>query len=144
VGEASLTLGRTFQTLTKLRYNEDTDQLTRIDSSARLRTKRLEAGARYYRLDSETNALIDNAPPEEISGSVRLHVTENWSASYGATRDLDRDTTQRQTFGVRYTDECTLIELLYTDRNSSSSDAIRNNSSIGIRVSLLSLGDFGG
>lgn len=143
VSEASLNLGRTLRAQTKLRYNEDTKELTRIDTSARLRSKWVEAGARYYRLNSVTNELIENAPSEEITGSVRVHVTDNWSTSYSATRDLERDTTQRQTFGVRYRDDCTLIELLYTDKRFNN-DAIRNNSSIGVRVSLLSLGDFGG
>jgi len=144
VGEASLNLGRAFRSQTKLRYNEDTNELTRIDSSARLRSKWVEAGARYYRLNNATSSLINtlNAPPEEITGSIRLHVNENWSTSYSATRDLDRDITQHQTFGIRYRDECTLIELLYTDKRFNN-DAIRNNSSIGVRVSLLSLGDFG-
>ena len=143
VGEVSLKLGRIFETKTKLRFDKNTDQFGRIDSSARLRTKRLEAGARYYRLDGTTNDLIDDAPPESISGSVRLHVNNNWSTSYRLSRDLDRGVTGSQTFGVRYRDDCTLIELLYTDRNIGN-DAIRGKSSIGVRVSLLSLGDFGG
>ncbi len=143
VGEASFNLGRAFRTQTKLRYNEDTDQFTRIDSSATLRTKWVEASGRYFRLDGVTNDIIDNAPSEAIAGSIRLNVTENWSASYRASRDLEADTTQRQTFGIRYRDDCTLIELLYTDQFFNN-DAIRDNSSIGVRVSLLSLGDFGG
>ncbi len=145
VGEASLNLGRLFTTQTKLRYNEDSEELTRIDSSARLRTKWVEAGARYFRLSTASGALVNTAgaPQEEISASTRLNFTKNWSTSYGLTRDLDSATTRRQTFGLRYRDDCTLIELLYT-RNRFNNDAIRDNSGIGIRVSLLTLGEFGG
>ena len=145
IGEASMTLGRDFTTLTKLRYNEETNKLTRIDSTARLRTKWVETGLRYFKLDSSAIDLTDtlNAPPEELTGSIRFHINDNWSTSYGVTRDLDRDITRQQTLGIRFRDECTLIELLYRDRNFSN-DAILNNSSIGVRVSLLSLGDFGG
>lgn len=143
IGEAAINLGRTLSAQTKLRYNEETKDLTRIDTSARLRSKWVEASSRYYRLNSVRNNLIEKAPSEEVTGAVRLNITDNWSTSYSATRDLDRDTTQRQTFGIRYRDECTLIELLYTD-NQFNNDAIRDNSSIGVRVSLLSLGDFGG
>lgn len=144
IGEATLNLGKTLSAQTKLRYNEDTNQLTRIDSAAKLRSKWVEASARYFRLNSSARELVDtlNAPPEEITGTVRVNFTENWSASYSAARDLDRAVTPRQTFGVRYRDDCTLIELLYTDLNFNN-DAIRNRSSIGVRVSLLSLGDFG-
>lgn len=145
VGETSLNIGRVFSTQTKLRYNEDSNQFTRIDSSARLRSKWVEASARYFRLNSASRQLVDtlDAPPEEISGLVRLNLTKNWSTSYSATRDLDLDTTRRQSFGLRYRDDCTLIELLYTE-NSFNNDAIRDNSGIGIRVSLLTLGEFGG
>ena len=145
VGEASLNLGRTFRTQTRLRYNEDTDSLTRIDSSARLRTKWVEGSARYFRLNSASSQLVNtlDAPPEEITGTVRFNATKNWSTSYSVTRDLDLDTTRRQSFGLQYKDECTLIELLYTERRFDN-DAIRDNSGIGIRVSFLTLGEFGG
>lgn len=145
VGEASLNLGSTFSTLTKLRYNEDLDSFTRIDSSARLKTKLLEANARYFRLNSAGQSLIDtlDAPPEEITGAVRLNLNKNWSTSYSATRDLDSNSTRRHAFGLRYRDDCTLIELLYTE-NSFNNDAILDNSGLGVRVSLLTLGDFGG
>lgn len=143
VAEASLSLGNTFSTLTKLRYNEDSDELTRIDSSARFRSKWVEANARYYRLNSASLVESTNAPPEELSGTVRLNVTKNWSTSYSATRDLDRDVTQRQAFGIRYRDDCTLLELIYT-QNKFNNDAILDSSGLGIRVSLLTLGDFGG
>ena len=145
VGEGSLTLGSLFSTQTKVRYNEDINELTRVDSTARLKTKWVEGRARYFRLNDASLQLIDtlNAPSEEVSGSVRLHLTENWSTSYALARDLDSKTTRRQSFGIRYRDDCTLIELLYTD-GSFNNDAIRNSSNIGIRVSLLSLGEFGG
>lgn len=145
VGEGSLNLGRVFSTHTKLRYDQDTDELTRIDSSALLRTKWVEAQARYFRLNDASQLLSNtlNAPPEEISGTVRLNMTKNWSTSYGLTRDMDRQTNLRQAYGLRYRDDCTLIELLYT-KNSFNNDAILDNSGFGIRVSLLTLGDFGG
>ena len=144
VGEASLNLGRVFRSQTKVRYNEDSKELTRIDSSALLRSKWVEAGARYFKLNSASRQLVDtiDAPPEELTGTVRLNFTKNWSASYAATRDLDLDTTRRQSFGLRFRDDCTLIELLYTE-NRFNNDAILDNSGLGIRISLLTLGDFG-
>ena len=142
VAEGSLALGSLFTTQTKLRYNQDTDELTRIDSTAGLRTKWVEAQARYFRLNDASQLLAD-APPEEIAGSVRLNLTKNWSTSYSLSRDLDAKTTRRQSLGLRYRDECTLIELLYTE-NSFNNDAILDNSGFGVRVSLLTLGDFGG
>jgi lipopolysaccharide assembly outer membrane protein LptD (OstA) len=96
-------------------------------------------------LSNASGDLVDtlDAPQEEITGSARLHLTKNWSTTYALTRDLDSNTTRRQAFGLRYRDDCTLIELLYT-KNRFNNDAILDNSGIGIRVSLLTLGDFGG
>jgi len=144
IGETTLDLGRIFSLRTKLRYNEDSNEFTRIDSLTRLRSKWIEASARYFRLNSNTGDLVSTigAPPEEITGSVRFNFNENWSTSYSASRDLDQGITQRQTFGLRYRDECTLIELLYRE-NSFNNDAIRDSSGFGVRISLLTLGDIG-
>jgi len=144
VGEATLKLGHVLSSRTRLRYNEDSKQLTRIDSTLGLNTKWVQGLARYYRLNSASRQLIDTigAPPEEITGSVRFRINDNWSTSYTAARDLDAKVTRVQSLGLRYIDDCTLIELLYT-KNQFNNDAIRDKSQIGIRVSLLSLGDFG-
>lgn len=144
IGEASLKLGELLSSQTKLRYNQDLNELTRVDSSVRLKTKWVEGSARYFRLNSASRQLVDtpDAPPEEITGIVRVNFNKNWSASYAAARDLDRDTTQRQIFGIRFKDDCTLIELAYT-KNLFNNNAILDRSSIGIRVSLLTLGEFG-
>jgi len=113
--------GFLFSAKTKLRYNEDSDEFTRIDSSARLRSKWIEASARYFRLNSETGALVDTigAPPEEITGSVRLNLTKNWSTSYSATRDLEEGVTQRQSIGLRYRDDqsCRIINHRFRPAN---------------------------
>ena len=105
----------------------------------------MEGTARYFRLNDASSQLVDtiDAPSEAITGTARLNLTKNWSTSYSISRDLDADTTRRQTFGVRYRDDCTLIELLYTE-NSFNNNAILDNSGFGIRVSLLTLGEFGG
>lgn len=145
IGEVSLKLGPILSSQTKIRFNKDANQLSRIDSQAQLNTKWVQGNVRYFRLDRPTNDLVGtlDAPPESITGTVRLRVTKNWSTSYTSTRDLDRDVTQYQGMSIRYRDDCTLLELLYT-KQFFNNDAIRDNSSIGFRISLLSLGDLGG
>ena len=144
VGEASLKLGRFITSQTKLRYDQDTNDFTRIDSSLGMRSKWVDTSARYYRLSNNAGALITTigAPQEELTGSVRVKLNKNWSTSYGLTRDLDADRTRRQTLGLRYQDDCMLLELLYR-KSQFNNDAIRNISGLGIRVSLLTLGEFG-
>lgn len=143
IGEARVNIGRLFNAETKLRYDDDTKEITRIYSTATLRTKYVDAKARYFLLNSETSGLggIENAPSQALSGSMRLKATKNWSASYGATLDLDRNEPQKQSYGIRYQDDCTLLELSYTTYDYGN-DALRNRSKVGFRVSLLNLADF--
>lgn len=144
VGEASLNLGSFISSQTKLRYNQDSKDLTRIDSSLRMRSKWVDGSARYYRLNNSAGALVTTvgAPQEELTGSVRVKLNKNWSTSYRLTRDLDADATRSQALGLRYQDDCMLLELIYRTSRFNN-DAIRNNSGLGIRVSLLTLGEFG-
>jgi len=145
VGEFQFSLGNLISSRTRARFNEETNEFTRIDSSLGFSTKWVSGGGRYYRLNSASRQFLDNpdAPPEEISGILRFRVTDKIGTSYRITRDLDQDVTRTQTFGVSYRDDCLLLELLYTDQNFNN-DAIQNSSNIGIRVALLTLGGFGG
>jgi len=154
-----------FSWTTRLRYDDDTDKFRRIDTGFNYRGERLSTGWRYYRIDSATNDaeranLVDTrlldfdplAPPEEVSGNVRLKLTDKWSLRYAANRDkwslryaanrdLDAKITRRQELGLMFQDDCTLVEFIY-NRNNFDSDVIRDNQGFGIRVSLLTLGDF--
>ncbi len=145
VGELQFGLGDLISSRTRARYNEDTKELTRIDSSLGFRTKWISGGARYFRLNSASRQFLDNpnAPPEELTGRLQFRLTDRISASYRITRDLDEDITRRQSFGLGYRDDCLLLEVLYTDQNFNN-DALQNNANIGVRVSLLTLGGFGG
>jgi hypothetical protein len=69
-----------------------------------MRSKWVDGNARYYRLSNNAGSLIDTvgAPQEELTGSVRLKFTKNWSTVYDVTQDLDSNTTRRQSLGLRY------------------------------------------
>jgi len=143
VGLLELDINNNFSWTTRLRYDDDSDKFRRIDTGFNYRNERLSTAWRYYRLDTATRALQEDplAPPEEISGNVRLKLNDKWSVRYAANRDLDSDITRRQELGLMFQDDCTLVEFVY-NRNNFDSDVIRDNSGFGIRVSLLTLGDF--
>ena len=143
VGLFELDINNNFSWTTRLRYDDDDSKFRRIDTGFNFKSKRLSTGWRYYRLDTATRALQEDplAPPEAISGNVRLKLTDKWSVRYSANRDLDRDITRRQSLGLTFKDDCTLVEFLY-NRNNFDSDVIRDTNGFGIRVSLLTLGDF--
>ena len=153
VGMFELDINQKFSWTTRLRYDDDTNKFRRIDTGFSYRGERLSTRWRYYRIDSATNDidpdlvdtslidLDDLAPPEEVSGNVRLKLNDKWSVSYKANRDLDRDVTRRQELGLMFQDDCTLVEFVYNKSNFDN-EAIRDTSGFGIRVSLLTLGDF--
>ena len=143
VGLFELDINDKFSWTTRLRYDDDDNKFRRIDTGFNYRSERLSTGWRYYRLDTATRLLNPDptAPPEEISGNVRLKLTDKWSVRYQANRDLDRKVTRRQELGLMFQDDCTLVEFVYNKSNFDS-DVIRDSSGFGIRVSLLTLGDF--
>jgi len=132
------------ETNARVRFDEDSGSLRRVDANLDYRGDRVGFGARYFRLDSAVNDLVQTplAPLQEISGTAYAQITDKWRASYRASYDIDANTLRRQTLGLGYRDDCTRIELFFT-RNSFDNDAIRDTTSFGIRFSLLTLGDFG-
>ena len=143
VGMFELDINDQFSWTTRLRYDDDDNKFRRIDTGFSYRTERLSTSWRYYRLDTATRLLNPDptAPPEEVSGNVRLKLTDRWSVRYQANRDLDSKITRRQELGLMFEDDCTLVEFVY-NRSNFDSDVIRDSSGFGIRVSLLTLGDF--
>lgn len=143
VGLFELELGPRFSTQTRLRYDDDNDVFRRIDTGFRYNSKRFRADIRYFRLDetSQQFAADPTAPGEELSGSVTLKLAKHWSTRYRIARDIDQDVTRSQTLSLIYDDDCTRIELLYQDRNNNLG-VVGNDSRFGIRISLLTLGDF--
>ncbi len=144
VGQFELDLNRKFKWTTRVRYDDNDNKFRRIDTGFSYNSKWLSTDWRYYKLDSAARQLIDNpnAPPEAINGGLRLRLSDRWSVSYQASRDLGAKVTQFQSLGLAFQDDCTLVELLYT-KNDFTSDVIRGSDGIGIRVSLLTLGEFG-
>ncbi len=142
VGQFELVFSDKFIFDTRLRYDDDERKFRRLDTGFSFNSKLISGRARYYKIDRATLLSEDGAPAEEITGRVGLKVTDNWRLSYSATHDLDQSITRRQTFGIGYSDHCTDIALEYTTRNFQG-DAVNQSDTIGVRVSLRSLGQFG-
>ncbi|WP_409432214.1 LPS-assembly protein LptD [Litorimonas sp. RW-G-Af-16] len=144
VGQVSLNLGSKFSALTRVRYDDDNDIFRRIDTSLNYSGQRFQVGGRYYKLNTQArNTLLDpSAPSEELSGFLGMKINDKWRTQYTASYDVDADTARRQTVGLTYEDDCTLIEFLYT-RNNFENDAIRSVNGFSVRLALLTLGDTG-
>ncbi len=142
VGQFELDLGSRISLVTLARYDDNADVFRRIDTSFNYRGKRFSAAARYYKLNTAANTVLNpNVPPEEISGSMSFKLTDSWSARYSANHDLDADVTRNQEIALIFQDDCTRVEFVYDERNSDN-DIVRDSRGFGIRFSLLTLGDF--
>lgn len=142
VAQLELDLGGFLKSNSWLRYDADRDTFSRIDSTLSARTKFVDLSARYYQLNTPTVALLTTTPQEEISGSVTIRPFGGWSLGYRAARDLDTGVTRSQRATLGYRDDCTLVEIYFESRDFNT-DIIRNDNSVGIRLTLATLGGFG-
>lgn len=144
VGAFDLNLNGDFSLDSRVRFDPNTDKFTRIDTGFSYSNKYFDTRWRYYKLDDSLVGLIDDplVPNEEVSGSVTVNVFENWKVKYKATRDIDQSVNRTQEIGLIYHDDCTLVELVYQNRDFNN-DAIRDSNGLKIRFSLLTLGEFG-
>jgi len=152
VGQFELKLGPRFRATTRVRYDEDDNKFRRLDTGFSYRDKRFNGRLRYYKVDSAiAQPAIDpnnpiaidfQVPTQEISGSLGVRLIDNWSTRYTLNRDIDQDITRRQSLSLIYDDDCTRIEVMY-EKKDNGLGIIGQSDGFGIRVSLLSLGDFG-
>ena len=150
VGQFEVNLGRRFSSKTRVRYDDNDSAFRRLDTSLDYRGDRFQTNLRYYKIDSASTApaainldpdFNPLAPTEELSGYISAGLFDNWSTKYQFSRDVDLDITRRQDLSLIYNDDCTRIEFIYS-KEDNGLGLIGNSSSFGIRVSLLTLGDF--
>lgn len=142
VGQLEINLGKRFSSSTRVRYNTTNSAFRRLDTSFNYSGERISATTRYYRLDSQTAlSLPTDIPSEEVSGSLTVKLIDNWSTRYTLFRDLDKQVTRRQNLSLIYNDNCTRIEFVYS-KQENDLGLVRRSDSFGIRISLLTLGDF--
>ena len=140
VGEISTEFGRTLRTRTRVRYDDETQEFRRIDAEAVVGWRDLEAGGRYFRVQGPSVADQDPTLPTEAgTGTVRWKIADNWTTGYQLLYDFSNDEIRQQVVGLTYSDSCTAVELLYT-KFGSGRNSLRDNDSISVRVSLLTLG----
>ena len=88
------------------------------------------------------DAIASGRPTEEIRGRATVGITKHWSITGSATRDLDAKRARGVGIGLIYKDDCSSLEIIY--RNNNTSDrTLTPNASVGIRFTLVTLGSFG-
>ena len=137
---AQTDLGRNFGGEMRLRLDEQTLEVQRIDLGVRAAAGRFSGSARYFSTDE---TLAPGDPNREISAQVGVELARGWRAQFGLTRDLDSDINLRQDIRAIYEDDCTFLEIAYT-RSETQAGTIGPGEGIQIRIGLRSLGVVGG
>ena len=150
VGGVTADFGRPLKVETRVRLDDDSLALNRIDARINSRIWRLNTSARYYRIDGDvtTSGLSD----EGVQLSAGFRVTDNYYLRYSLNRDISgrADETGRisdpsdisQTLGVAYEDDCSRFELLF-ERSEARDRTLGPDDTIRFRFSLKSVGEFG-
>lgn len=142
VAASQVDLGRNFGAEARVRLDDESLDLQRIDLGVRAAAGRFSGSVRYYQIEE---ALLTDPtdPSREISGRVGADLARGWRVQAGLTRDLDSDINLRQDIRAIYEDDCTFLEISYT-RSETQRGTIGPDEGIQIRVGLRSLGVFGG
>jgi LPS-assembly protein len=135
-------LGSNFGAEARLRLDDESLDIERIDLGVRASAGRFSATARYFGID-ESLLTTPGDPSQEISAVVGVELARGWRMQFGLTRDLDSDINLRQDIRAIYEDDCTFLEIAYT-RTETQRGTIGPDEGLQIRIGLRSLGVFGG
>lgn len=121
----------------RFRIDDEDGTIQRAESLAFLRFWRFAGSVSYVRLNEENTkaALVRR---EELTGNVRVKLTNHWSTGFGMRKDLFRGRTITQDFSLGYSDECSSIDIIY--RNDRTRDVgLGTDNALLIRFTLRSL-----
>ncbi|MBC7769931.1 MAG: LPS-assembly protein LptD [Phycisphaerales bacterium] len=142
VASGQVDLGRNFGAEARVRLEDETLEIQRIDFGVRGAVGRFSGYARYYNVDESLQ--FDPADPnEEITTSLGVDLARGWRMQASLTRDLDSDINLRQDIRAIYEDDCTFLEISYTRREIQLGQ-LGPDEGVQIRIGLRSLGVFGG
>ncbi|MGD9980059.1 MAG: LPS-assembly protein LptD [Hyphomonadaceae bacterium] len=142
VASGQIDLGSGFGAETRLRLDDESLKLQRVDLGVRGRVGRFSAVARYFNID-ESIAIDPADPNEELTAYIGVELARGWRAQFGLTRDLDSDINLRQDISAIYEDDCTFLEIAYSRTETTRGD-IGPDEGVQIRIGLRSLGVLGG
>ena len=147
LGAISGDFGRRLRLEARIRLDAQTYEVNRIDASAATSFWRINASARYFRIDedirvSETGTPF-TVPDEGLQFNTGFQLTDRFSVSYGQLTDLTARTNLRRSIGVAYSDDCSRFEFVFS-RSEFEDRTIGANNSFRFRFTLATIGEFGG
>jgi LPS-assembly protein len=125
----------------------------RLDNEFELKRHDVQLTGYYGPLMAALNYVSADAQPElgdafkqdreEIAALAALKIADNWSVFGDLRYALDRDEFVRNSIGIKYSDECFMLSVVYAETNIRDGD-IQPDRSILVRYDILQLGSSGG
>ena len=140
VGAFALDLGSPLNVQAKVRLDDDTLELNRIDTGLNLNLDRVKANALYYQIREQVSQ--SGARQEGVLLTSEVSVTDNYFVLYGLQRDIEGNRDIRHQLGLGYEDDCARFELVF-ERSEQIDRQLGPSDSVLFRFSLKSLGNVG-
>lgn len=99
------------------------------------------AAVNYVNADAQPELGFD-FDREEVAALAAVRLAEHWSVFGDLRYDLDRDDFVRNSLGIKYSDECFMLSVIYSETNIEDGE-IQPDQSILVRYDILQLGDSG-
>lgn len=138
VGNLDLDLYNTLNFAYRFRIDDDGFKSRRNEVNAALDTDLVELNLNYVFLDFDFVDPTDNR--EEISGTAKLNVTDEWSILLGGRRNLDENQNIDAFAGLGYESDCLKV-ITRVSRDYISDRDVNSGTSFGIQVGLKNLGE---
>ena len=150
VGGLTADFGKTLKLETRVRLDDDSLALNRIDARINSNIWRFRTAARYYSISGDVTASGFSDEGIELSSDFR--VTDNYYLLYSLNRDISGRSNAfgrvsdpsdiRQTLGIAYEDDCSRFEIFF-ERSEARDRELGPNDAIKFTFALKTLGDFG-
>jgi LPS-assembly protein len=124
----------------RARFDEQTLEVRRAETEVGYRSDLLTLTGEYAFVQAQPDFGFTE-DRKEVSGSGSLRFHDNWRLLGYATYDITNSRMSRNGIGLAYDDECFAISLHFKQTRDVS-NVVSN--SVGFRIALRTLGDFGG
>ena len=111
--------------------------INRIDAQLGYSNNRFEATLGYLEVSDDNTTRRNDQREARASLDVRL--TDRWTAIFSSIRDIDRGIGRLESAGFRFSDPCTMLDIVYQREDNGITD-LGPSESIQIRVTLFTLG----
>lgn len=124
---------------TQARFDESELDMRRGEAALSYRADFFYVAANYTFIDDQPDYGFPTER-QQAGFTGTLNFAENWSAFGGAQFDVDSSTVITNRAGMTYHDECFTFSLFFSQSRTRNSEA---NNSIGFKVSLRTIGEYG-